>query len=676
MHRLQGSRRLLSTGASGPGKKRGVVVPLLGVAVVGGGAYSGAALYAESNASFKKTWVENGQYTGGQAGIDAVVAAKKWVLSIDPAQVQAQVLDAQRKAVEQAEALRRQAEAAAAEAARVASSTSASVRATASDAAKFVENATNTVTSTYETTAKTVSDGYKTVADTANSAFETIEGIRASIFGPSSTPPPSLPPTKAPESAVVKKVEPVKKSTPPPPSKEEDSDAAALAEIAAAEAATVVVAEKKAEKEKETTKKESKSKKESKKDKDAALPALAPEIAKILDSHSSSETNPALAEQLSLLAQNLDSIKPSSKTAASLDAARGVLLDLARALPTLASPAAAATSLSQEEAQRALEQQAERFLETLGRQNEAALAALSEQEHELAQVFDLALAERARAHEAALAALRAEHENLFDGRVREAVQSETAKIEAAWERKVKELVDTERDGRLARLDHLAVKLKHLEQVAVQSGEFVEKMQGVQNVIAALQVVSGKVHDGGPFKKEFTVLKDFAEGDEVLTTVLAAIDERAQKDGVLSIDELREDFYNVSQKIRRVQLMPENGGPVSYGVSHILSYLMLQKHGLVAGNDTEAVLARSKYYLAHGDLEGAAREINQLKGWSKVLAGDWLRDARTHLEVKQALEVRFPFLCMALHFGLCTDCSSQIATQTAESHVALKNLGVV
>ncbi|KAK9730446.1 MICOS complex subunit mic60, partial [Basidiobolus ranarum] len=44
------------------------------------------------------------------------------------------------------------------------------------------------------------------------------------------------------------------------------------------------------------------------------------------------------------------------------------------------------------------------------------------------------------------------------------------------------------------------------------------------------------------------------------------------------------------------------------------------------------------FLRENDLETAAREFNQLKGWPKNIAKDWIASARTHLEVKQALEV--------------------------------------
>ncbi|KAG8990515.1 Formation of crista junctions protein 1, partial [Tulasnella sp. 427] len=51
-----------------------------------------------------------------------------------------------------------------------------------------------------------------------------------------------------------------------------------------------------------------------------------------------------------------------------------------------------------------------------------------------------------------------------------------------------------------------------------------------------------------------------------------------------------------------------------------------------------VLARAEYHLNEKDLDTAARELNQLTGWSKVLLKDWLDAARARLEVQQALEV--------------------------------------
>ncbi|KAJ3234290.1 Formation of crista junctions protein 1 [Chytriomyces hyalinus] len=647
-------RRLFSSGTSAAPKSGSgrVFKSLAGVGVLGGATYGGLALYADSNSEFKQKWNENAQFTGGQRGIDAVVGLKRSVQSIDAASIQ----QAQTQATETAQQLQTRAEAAAAEAARVAAATSATVAATASDAAQFVENTKNTVTSTFEATIATVASAQKVVTDTANAAFEQFESIKSSILGPSSTSTPPPPPFPAPKKSVepaqkvVEAVKKVEETVNKPAASPALATEEAIAEIpidytpietpVAAAAAVVSTPEK-------PSKKDSKKEKASSKKEREPLPPVLPELEAILSKHAS-PMNPTLQAQLELLAKNLDAIKPSGKNVSAVENARKVLLDLARTVPVV-------SDLSSEDMNQALELQAEKFIETLGKQNESALQALSEQEQDFANVFELAMKDQQeallRAHEEKILEFKAQHESEFATALRTAVEKESEAIQEAWKAKAKELVDNERDGRLARLDHLAIKLKHLEQVAIQSGEFVERMQTVQNIIAALQVVGTKVNEGVPFKKEFSLLKEFAEGDEVLTTVLSAVDENALKDGIVSVDELREEFYDVSQKIRRVQLMPENGGPVSYGVSHVLSYLMLQKHGLVPGNDTEAVLARSKYFLSHGDLESAAREINQLKGWSKVLASDWLRDARLHLEVKQALE-------------------------TVESHIALKNLGVV
>jgi hypothetical protein len=52
----------------------------------------------------------------------------------------------------------------------------------------------------------------------------------------------------------------------------------------------------------------------------------------------------------------------------------------------------------------------------------------------------------------------------------------------------------------------------------------------------------------------------------------------------------------------------------------------------------AILARTEYLLAHHDLDGATRQLNQLRGWQRRLAQDWLTQARSALEVRQMLDV--------------------------------------
>ena len=66
--------------------------------------------------------------------------------------------------------------------------------------------------------------------------------------------------------------------------------------------------------------------------------------------------------------------------------------------------------------------------------------------------------------------------------------------------------------------------------------------------------------------------------------------------------------------------------------------MARKQGSPAGEDVESVLARADDWLARGDLENAAREVNSLKGWAKRLATDWLEDVRKVCAVRMAVDV--------------------------------------
>lgn len=55
-------------------------------------------------------------------------------------------------------------------------------------------------------------------------------------------------------------------------------------------------------------------------------------------------------------------------------------------------------------------------------------------------------------------------------------------------------------------------------------------------------------------------------------------------------------------------------------------------------DTFKLLSYASYCIEHGDLELAAKFINQLKGESRRVAQDWLKEARLTLETKQVINI--------------------------------------
>lgn len=131
-------------------------------------------------------------------------------------------------------------------------------------------------------------------------------------------------------------------------------------------------------------------------------------------------------------------------------------------------------------------------------------------------------------------------------------------------------------------------------------------------------------------------------------------------GVKSFAALSSWFSNaVAPRVHSASLTPspEDATVVSHLASIALSKIMFRPTaGAVEGSDVGAVLARAEWCLGEKDLDGAAREVNGLKGWPGKLAADWLREARRKLEVQQALEVGCPFSPHAARQGDTTDMS--------------------
>ncbi|RHZ44764.1 hypothetical protein Glove_709g15 [Diversispora epigaea] len=227
------------------------------------------------------------------------------------------------------------------------------------------------------------------------------------------------------------------------------------------------------------------------------------------------------------------------------------------------------------------------------------------------------------------------NEELKNELVRQAVE-----MQRRWVRDVKFTVEKERAGRLARLDNINYRLKVLERLSVNNVEHLDNSLKVHQLWCALRALQNAVEKPHrtPFVDQIVALKHLSSTDEVVATVLSTIDDSVAINGIYSISDLAMRFRNLREEVRRASLVPENGGVLSHLLSIMLSKFMFRKHGLVDGNDVEATLARVQYFLNECDLDNAARELNQLKGWPKKLAEDWIKSAKEHLEVKQAIEV--------------------------------------
>ncbi|RKP26916.1 mitochondrial inner membrane protein Mitofilin [Syncephalis pseudoplumigaleata] len=213
-------------------------------------------------------------------------------------------------------------------------------------------------------------------------------------------------------------------------------------------------------------------------------------------------------------------------------------------------------------------------------------------------------------------------------------------LERRWQRDLRLKVDEERVGRLAKLDELAESLKQVEGIAKENATIIDRC-ALNN---RLQIVAGALRRAleadqrTAFANELDALRQLAHHYPVLESVVATLSDEVAYRGVDTPLELTDRFGVVKEQVRRASMVPANGGLVSHAVSTAMSKLIVSKEGYVPGDDVEAVLARTEYLLGKNDLDHAAREINQLEGWPKTLARDWIKAARQRLEVLQALEV--------------------------------------
>ncbi|KAI8849057.1 mitochondrial inner membrane protein Mitofilin [Chytridium lagenaria] len=512
-----------------------------------------------------------------------------------------------------------------------------------------VEDVYSKTKSQVEGAAETAKNTYKQVSDTVHTTstkvFETVEWVKTSILGETpasakSSPPPPPPPQPAstlpPPPAVVEKKVPkavAEKKAPPPVVVVEEKPAPEIVassppaplEIAMVidepvkEVAPPVVPVKAPEPVKKAVKVPAAPATPAV----PAAPAKQPEEKKKMVKPSDVEK---VVEALTAISENIpDAIlkKEVQSAIASLNTEAIEPTYVFSSLVNLFEKAASVVGEKTVEELAKLQSEVEKLTTDLQDSSLVFLQDLATKEKELRDAFDKEYSNLQEALSDEFASVLSRMANEFEQVKKNEIEEVVASLERDWEAQIRSAIDNERDGRLARLDHVAAQLKYLQNVAIGAGDEVGESRRVLKMQSALALLNARLEGAhrAPLFREVEILK-------------TSISEQ----GVATFGELAEGFKVISSTIRQVQLMPEFGGPISYSVSSVLSPFVLRKQGLVPGDDVESVLARTEYYLEKGDVESGGRELNQLKGWPKKIAKDWLEQVRLHLEVKQATEI--------------------------------------
>lgn len=234
---------------------------------------------------------------------------------------------------------------------------------------------------------------------------------------------------------------------------------------------------------------------------------------------------------------------------------------------------------------------------------------------------------------------------LAEQRLKNELAEQAIEMKRDFVTQIKALVESERDGRLSKLSDLSTNVDDLTQLTSNWNGVIDANLATQKLQVAVDAVRSALalsaaSDAKPraFVREMAALKLVADGDIVVDAAIASINPAAYQRGIPSQPQLIDRFRRVASEVRKASLLPEDAGIASHAASMVLSKVLFKKHGQPTGDDVESILTRTETLLEEGDLDAAAREMNTLQGWAKVLSRDWLADVRKVLEVKQALDV--------------------------------------
>ncbi|XP_066576283.1 MICOS complex subunit MIC60 isoform X2 [Amia ocellicauda] len=235
---------------------------------------------------------------------------------------------------------------------------------------------------------------------------------------------------------------------------------------------------------------------------------------------------------------------------------------------------------------------------------------------------------RAEAQES-LARKLSEHETHFRRMTQEQLDNFTLDMNAAYarlkgmEHAIESHAVAEEEARKAHELWLSVEALSYSLKTAAGGSTTEPLQG------AVQAIQASCADN-----EFT------------QTLTSALPSESLTRGVYSEASLRARFYDIRKLARRVAMIDETRNSLyQYFLSYLQSLLLFEQQQRKPPTqlssedlDTFTLLSYATYCIEHGDLELAAKFLNQLKGESRRVAQDWLKEARLTLETRQVVSL--------------------------------------
>lgn len=144
---------------------------------------------------------------------------------------------------------------------------------------------------------------------------------------------------------------------------------------------------------------------------------------------------------------------------------------------------------------------------------------------------------------------------------------------------------------------------------------------VGNLMRALEA-------GTPFSQELEAVSAFAPDDPGIVTLQKVADE-----GVVSRADLRTQFEGLIDGILTAERQAGRDGFWAKLIGNAMSLVTVRRTGEVAGDTTDAIVARIEHLLEAGDFAAALQEGEALQGPAADVARPWLDRLRARLEAE-------------------------------------------
>ncbi|GLD73562.1 MICOS complex subunit MIC60 isoform X1 [Lates japonicus] len=150
----------------------------------------------------------------------------------------------------------------------------------------------------------------------------------------------------------------------------------------------------------------------------------------------------------------------------------------------------------------------------------------------------------------------------------------------------------------------------------------------------------------PLESAAQVVRDSCGDSDFALALASALPEQSLQRGVYSEASLRARFNSLRSLVRRVALIDESHNSLyQYFLSYLQAVLLFEAKqeappAQLSSEDLDPfkLLSYASYCLEHGDLELAAKLVNQLRGEARRVVEDWLTEARLTLETRQVVSL--------------------------------------